>query len=193
MHDPRVHPPEHVDRDADGQAVVLQQLEDDAQLEARRDVAQDRPGDRPGDQGTRDHHLRQADEVHADERSPNEQRDQELDGEVHVKSPTGTARAVGTSWAVTSTPRAASCFNLAASSSVRYTKRSRSFRPVRWWMPPTLSRRTCGARPASATAVSMSPTSRMPTRGSASHPGSCAAACSTDAKITSICCGTPMR
>src|SRR6266850_505688 len=170
----------------DRQDVVLQQLEDDTQFEARGDVAEDRARHGTGHEWTRNHHLGQADEVHPDERTPDEQRDQQLDRKNHVNSETGTARAVGTSCAVTSTPPAASLRSFAASSSVKYTKRSRSLRPVRWCTPPTLNRFSCGTRAASATAVSMSPTSKNPTRGSASQAGSCAAACSTDAKTTSI-------
>src|SRR6266513_4566610 len=177
----------------DRKDVVLQQLEDDTQLETRGDVAEDRARHRPGHERARDHHLGQADEVHPDERAPDDQRDQQLDGKNHVNSETGTARAVGTSCAVTSTPPAASLRSFAASSSVKYTKRSRSLRPVRWCTPPTLNRFTCGARPASATAVSMSPTSRIPTRESDSQLGSMSAAFSTDANITSICGGTPIR
>src|ERR1041384_5983801 len=210
---------------ADRQDVVLQQLENDAELETGRDVAEDRAGDGAGDERPRDHDLRQAHEVDPDERAPGDQRDEDLCREVHVNSPIGTARAVGTSCAVTSTPRAASCLSFAASSSVRYTKRSRSLRPARWGTPPTVTflppparcaaadnpprrrwRRparcgtpptfsffTPGARLASATAVSTSPTSRMPTRESASHSRRCAAACSTEANTTSMSGGTPMR
>src|SRR5256714_15300460 len=156
---------------ADMQDVVLQQLEHDAELQSRRDVSENRPSNRPGDERPRDHRLRQAHEIDAYERAPNEQGEQNLNGQVHVKSPTGTARAVGTSCAVTSIPRAASWRSFAASSSVRYTKRRRSFRPVRWCTPPTLNRLTCGTRPASATAVSISPTSRIPTPASDSQPG----------------------
>src|SRR4029077_9564087 len=122
------------------QDVVLEQLEDDAEPEAGRDVAKNRTGDGPRDERPRDHHLGQTDEIHAHQGTPYHERDEDLDGEDHVNSPIGPARAVGTSCAVTSTPRAASSRSLAASSSVRYTKRSRSFRPVRWWTPPTLNR-----------------------------------------------------
>ena len=103
----------------DRQDVVLQELEHDAELQTRRDVAEDRAGDGPRDERARDHHLRQADEIHADQRAPGDERNQQLDREVHVNSPIGTARAVGTSCAVTSTPPAASCRSVAASSSVR--------------------------------------------------------------------------
>src|ERR1041385_2300909 len=178
---------------ADRQDVVLPQLQQDAELDTGRDVAEDRAGDGAGDERPRDHDLRQAHEVDADERAPGDQRDEDLCREVHVNSPIGTARAVGTSCAVTSTPRAASCLSFAASSSVKYTKRSRSLRPARWCTPPTFSFFTPGARLASATAVSTSPTSRMPTRESASHSRRCAAACSTEANTTSMSGGTPMR
>ena len=116
---------------ADRKDVVLQQLEHDAQLQSRRDVSENRSRNRPGDERPRDHHLRQTHEIDAYERAPDEQGEQNFNGQVHVKSPTGTAGAVGTSCAVTSTPRAASWRSFAASSSVRYTNRSRSVRPVR--------------------------------------------------------------
>src|SRR5437773_8243759 len=104
---------------ADRQDVVLHQLEDDAEPQAGRNVAEDRARDRARDDWSCDHHLGQAHEIHADQRAPHEERDQDFDGKAHVNSPTGTARAVGTSWAVTSTPRAASARSLRASSSVR--------------------------------------------------------------------------
>ena len=77
------------------QDVVLEQLEQHAELESRRDVAQHRARDRPGDERPRDHHLRHTHEVQSHERAPREQ--QELQLETHVKSSSGTGAAVGTS------------------------------------------------------------------------------------------------
>src|SRR5947208_3181023 len=99
--------------------VVLEQLEQDAELEPGREVAEDRSGDGPGHDRARDHHLRHAHEIEPDERAPHEQEGLQL--QRHANSWSGTGRAVGTSWAVTSTPCAASSLSLAASASLRYT------------------------------------------------------------------------
>ena len=104
---------------ADGQDVELEQLEDDAQLESRGDVAEDRARDGARDKRARDHHLGQAHQIEADEHAPEEEQQHDFERQAHVNSPTGTARAVGTSCAVTSTPREASWRSFAASSSVR--------------------------------------------------------------------------
>ena len=104
---------------ADGQDVVLQQLEHDPELETGRDVPEDRPRNGPRDERAGDHHLRQADEIQTDQRAPHHEDDQDFGRKVHVNSPTGMALAVGTSCAVTSMPRAASWRSLAASSSVK--------------------------------------------------------------------------
>ena len=104
-------------RGADRQDVELEQLEHHAQPQPQLDVAEDQPGAGPRDERPRDHNLRDADQVEPDQRPPEQQH--QLDVEAHVNSPTGTARAVGTSWAVTSTPPAAMARSVAASASVR--------------------------------------------------------------------------
>ncbi len=106
-------------RRAHGQDVVLEQLEQHAELEPHPHVAQDHAGDRPRDDRARDHHLRYAHQVQAHERAPREQPQLQL--EAHVNCSSGTGVAVGTSCAVTSTPCAASARSFAASSSLRYT------------------------------------------------------------------------
>src|SRR5256886_16880592 len=97
--------------------VVLEQLEQDAELQAGRQIAQDRAGDRARHDRARDHHLWDADEIEPDERAPHEQEELQLEG--HANPSSGTARAVGPSWAVISTPCAASARTLAASTSLR--------------------------------------------------------------------------
>jgi len=99
------------------QDVVLEQLEQHTELESRPDVAEYRARDRPRDEGPRDHHLGHTHEIQPHERSPREQPDLQL--EAHVKSSSGTGGVVGTSWAVTSTPRAASVLSCEASASLK--------------------------------------------------------------------------
>src|SRR5207245_11146182 len=100
-----------------GHRVKRKQLEQAPELRAGRQIAQDRAGDRTRHDRARDHHLWDADEIEPDERAPHEQEELQLEG--HANSSSGTARAVGTSWAVISTPCAASARSLAASASLR--------------------------------------------------------------------------
>ena len=65
----------------------------------------------------RDHHLGHAHQIEADQGTPGEQPQEEL--QAHVKSSRGTGAAVGTSCAVTTMPRAASALSCAASASLK--------------------------------------------------------------------------
>ena len=105
------------DRLIHGQDFVLKDLEQDAQRQAGPDVAQHRAGDRPGYERPRDHHLGHAHQIEADQSTPGEQPQEEL--QAHVKSSRGTGAAVGTSCAVTTMPRAASALSCAASASLK--------------------------------------------------------------------------
>ena len=101
------------------QDVELEQLEQNAQAEPGLHVPEDESRDRRGDERPRDHHLGDAHQIEPHQRAPQQQR--QLDVEAHTNSCSGTARAVGTSWAVISMPLAASWRSLFASASVRYT------------------------------------------------------------------------
>ena len=68
-----------------------------------------------------------------------------------------------------------------------------SERPGFAWMPPTLMRATRWQFSVSAASVAISPATTIPGRRSASHSGRRAAASATEAKITSMWAGTPMR
>src|SRR5207245_10183085 len=99
------------------QPVELKPPERAPELRAGPGPARYRAGARTRHDRARDHHLWDADEIEPDERAPHEQEELQLEG--HANSSSGTARAVGTSWAVISTPCAASARSLAASASLR--------------------------------------------------------------------------